>query len=146
MNTMTDGGFHFSQCRRRPNKMFFSPLSLYLITFIILIYVAFRHLSALDSPFFSPKDRSTIKLKPGLARKQWVQYLCSLYVSSRLNSIGFALNHRISNIHAVIRSFLSPSNTIFSPMLKIIDANFMQMLLFDSVHDTAFILVFNIRE
>lgn len=149
VNTMTDTGFHFSQRWRLPKNETFFSFSLYLIMFIILIYVAFRCLTALGPPFFSPKDRSKIKLRPGREATSAIFMSAVKCGSSRSINISFAFNRRSNNVHTVIGSlkilFFLPQTPFYSP-LKIIDVNFMLILPFESVHNTVFILVFHIRE
>lgn len=102
VNTMTDTGFNFSQRWRLPKNETFFSFSLYLIMFIILIYVAFRCLTALGPSFFSPKDRS--KIKPGREATSAIFMSAVKCGSSRSINISFAFNHRSNNVHTVIRS------------------------------------------
>lgn len=94
-------------------------LSLYLIMFMILIYVAFRCLTALGPPFFSPKDRSKIKLRPGREASSAIFMSAVKRGSSRSINISFAFNRRSNNVHTVIGSlkilFFHPQTPFYSP-------------------------------
>lgn len=133
---------HFQTKRR------FFVLAIFDHVSVILIYVAFRLLTALGPPFLSPKDRPKLKLRQGQAKKQQAQYL-SIFMStikcgsSRSIDTSFAFKRWSSNIHAVPQvlqaTFSFSLKCLFFALLQIIYANFMQILLFECAKHSLFL-------